>query len=195
MYTVHPQAIRLIYAVSRVSETKQENRVDICTENKTTLVCVHICTYIHLHVYVYIVQMRSQCDRVGAWVCEQRIDIIISGAVYRPFLILSPREGRCVRTRKPRKGFTGHWTMAKSRLTAVQRNRAAVEQKRESNAAAHSPLSPYTYTYYIYHSLRGPHIYTAIYPPDDPTVILQSVLISFWVSLRLSGACNVRWPF
>lgn len=54
------------------------------------------------------------------------------GTVYRPFLIsLFPRDGRCVRTRKPQKGFVGHWKMAKSdwqRCKEIERS-PAVEQK------------------------------------------------------------------
>jgi hypothetical protein len=74
-------------------------------------------------------------------VCES-IDIIISGTVYRPFLILSPREAWCVWTRKPQKGFAGHWTMAKSDWQRCKEI-AAVEQKREFNSSSLSlSLSP-----------------------------------------------------
>jgi len=117
--------------VSRVSETKQENQVDICTENKTTLVCVyiHIHTYIYAYKYVHVAKLMRSC------VCE-RIDIIISGTVYRPFLILSPRESRCVRTRKPQKGFAGHWTMAKSDWQRCKEIAALPSNKNASSTVA-----------------------------------------------------------
>jgi len=109
-------------------------------------------------------------------VCE-RIDIIISGTVYRPFLILSPRESRCVRTRKPQKGFAGHWTMAKSDWQRCKEIAALPLNKNASSTAALSLSLSLSGG----HRTRNTHLMTCS----------LSILISFGCHYDCR-VCNVR---